>query len=110
MKNFIQAGQVFTLIATAVIKSGDVVVKGELVGIASTDAVVGESVECCETGVYSLPKEAALAMVQGDIAYHNGTEVTALNTDVEIGVVYADADGASSVAVVKLKGGAHIHN
>jgi predicted RecA/RadA family phage recombinase len=60
MKNFIRDGNVIPVIAgTGGVSSGDVVVAGNLIGIAAYDAIEGAEVEIALTGVYSLPKDGS---------------------------------------------------
>lgn len=114
MKNFKYSGQVFTYVAVAAVASGDLIIKGELVGVATKDAAIGEEVECQRTGVVELPKQAALAVVQGEKAYWDGSELdNAAGDDAqndEVGVFYKDAAGSESVALIILKGGAAAFN
>ena len=45
MKNYVQPGNVVTLIAPANVKSGDGVLVGSLFGVAAYDALIGAEVE-----------------------------------------------------------------
>lgn len=65
MKNYVQPGMALEITAAAAISSGDVVVVGDLIGIAAADAAIGEKVTLSVSGVYELSKEAA-AMSEGD--------------------------------------------
>lgn len=80
MKNFIQPGNVLTLTAPADVSSGDVVVVGDIIGVAAYDAASGSEVEVSVVGVYELPK-AAEALTQGAGLFWNGTGVTAAEDD-----------------------------
>ena len=55
MKNFVQPGNVVTLIAPGDVKSGDLVVVGSLAGVAAYDALAGAEVEVSLVGVFDLP-------------------------------------------------------
>ena len=55
MKNYVQPGNVVTMIAPADVKSGDLVVVGALAGVAAFDALAGAEVEVALTGVFDLP-------------------------------------------------------
>ena len=69
--NFIEKGEVLNYTAAnKPIASGDVVIIGNIVGIAKTDIAVGETGAMHITGVYSLPK-AAEAITQGMKVYWN---------------------------------------
>lgn len=66
MKNFIQPGDVVTVIApTGGVSSGDGVIVGSLFGIAAKTAAQGESVELATTGVYDLPKLSSAVITAG---------------------------------------------
>lgn len=82
-KNYIQPGVVITLLATAAVASGDLVVEGALVGVALSAAELGEDFEMQTSGVFSLPKKAATAVGQGVRVYWDSTgeEVTTTATD-----------------------------
>jgi predicted RecA/RadA family phage recombinase len=58
MKNFIQEGTVFTIVATNAVKSGDLTHAGSVVGICACDATAGAEVECRVEGVFEIPKIA----------------------------------------------------
>jgi predicted RecA/RadA family phage recombinase len=68
MRNFVQEDEIITLAALAAVKSGDVVIVGSILGIAATDAAMGDDVECITEGVFELPK-AGVAMNQGAKAF-----------------------------------------
>jgi predicted RecA/RadA family phage recombinase len=97
MKNFIQPGEVLTVVAAAVIGSGDIVKTGLLIGVAGSDAAIGESVSVNLCGVYDLPKVGATAFTQGEILYFDESEshVTNVATANEV-IGYAwDAAGSA---------------
>ena len=48
------------------ISSGDVVVTGNLIGIAITDIAIGESGELATSGVHEVPKVSAAVFAQGE--------------------------------------------
>ena len=114
MKNFKYHGQNMSFIAAADFVSGDVVVIGELVGICSYDVLSGGEGEMSVTGIYELPKQAALAVAHGEKAYWDGSEVDNAAGDdgqnTEIGVFSKAAGSADSVAQVLLKGGSRAFN
>ena len=68
MDNSIQSGLVLNWTATRPVTSGEVVVIGDFVGIASTTEPVGELVALCPLGVFALPKA-------GTVAYGLGTKL-----------------------------------
>ena len=70
MKNFIQPGNIITLVApAATCQSGSPVNVGVFFGVAAYDALEGANVETQLTGVFELPKETGLAIDQGDRVY-----------------------------------------
>jgi predicted RecA/RadA family phage recombinase len=65
MKNYIEPGDTLTVAAPAAVNSGDVVVVGKLVGIATVNAALGAPVAVKLTGVFELPKVSAEAWTVG---------------------------------------------
>src|SRR5579885_3821631 len=66
MKNFIQRGDVITVMApTGGMTSGQGVLIGNLFGVAATTAAEGESVEIATVGVYELPKLVSAVIAAG---------------------------------------------
>jgi predicted RecA/RadA family phage recombinase len=102
MKNFVQPGDVITLIAPANVKSGEVVSVGAFVGIAAYDAAKDSEIEVALTGVYELPKAAA-AVTQGDLAYWDGSKVVA-DGEVLLGAAIAPAGPDAATCRVRLNG------
>lgn len=72
MNNFIQNGDVLTVIAPADVVSGQIVKVGQLIGVAVTDAKSGDPVEIKRKGVFDLPK-ATGALTAGDPLYYDGS-------------------------------------
>lgn len=69
MKNFVQEGNVITVKLTADAMSGEIVVVGKIVGVATTSGVIGDEVEVALTGVYMFPIVKATVIIAGDPAY-----------------------------------------
>ena len=66
MKNFIQRGDMITVIApTGGVTSGQGVLIGNLFGVAGITVAEGESVEIATAGVYELPKLASAVIAAG---------------------------------------------
>lgn len=63
--NRVQRGEIITVTAAAAISSGQIVTVGNLVGVAMTDAAIGEQVEVAISEVYNLPKLDAAVITQG---------------------------------------------
>lgn len=114
MKNYLKSGQNLTFVADADYASGSVVVVGDIVGVNAYDVLTGEEGEIAITGVFTLPKQGALAVVMGEKAYWDGAEVDNIPGDdgqnVEIGVFAKAAAGADTTAAVLLKGGSRASN
>lgn len=102
MKNFIQPGEAIDLTVSADTLSGEVVIVGDLIGVASCTVKSGEVVAVNREGVYELPKKTGTAMAVGDKAYYNATdkEVTDDNADTLIGVVTEVAAAGDDVVRV----------
>lgn len=76
MKNFKQPGKMLRVAAgpTGGVTSGALCVIGDFVGIAANTVEAGKpGHEVSLLGVYSVPKEAALAIAQGDKLYTAAT-------------------------------------
>lgn len=89
MRNFVQRGDTLDIIADAPVASGDVVIKGAIVGVSNVDAKAGETFALDVVGVFTLPKVAALAIDQGEPVYW----------DADDGVVTTDDDGTVKLGV-----------
>lgn len=70
MKNYIQPGDSITVPAPADVKSGDLVVVGDLFGVAQFSAASGDPVEISTKGVFGLPKVSAQAWSVGAKVYY----------------------------------------
>ncbi|SHJ23877.1 Predicted phage recombinase, RecA/RadA family [Malonomonas rubra DSM 5091] len=108
MKNYIQPGAVLTWAngTGSDVSSGDLVIIGQRVGVASVDIVDGESGSVAVDGVFEVSKEAALEVSQGDLLYCNATggELDKTNTNTLAGYAFEDAVGAAAEVRVKLNG------
>ena len=106
MKNYIQPGDVVSVVAPSSTTSGDGVKVGLIFGIAMTDAGSGDDVQLKTTGIFSLPKVSAQAWTQGvQIYWDDGNNrCTTVDNNVPIGVASAAADNPSSTGNVRLTG------
>nr|WP_306266480.1 DUF2190 family protein [Pararhizobium sp. IMCC3301] len=107
MRNYVQVGDNITITAAAAALSGDIVKIGSLVGIASTDAAIGESVVLTTTGVFDLGKVAIDVLSVGDPIYWRASDglVTGTATaNTKIGVAVSAAGNPSSSVRVRLNG------
>lgn len=104
MKNFIQEGEVLTLIAPYDVESGDGLQVGSLFGVASGKALSGAEVEAALCGVFSLKKDVSVP-VQGGKAYWDNTakKVTStVSTNIHIGYYAKGALTGDTEVAVKL--------
>ncbi len=75
MKNFLQNGDLITCDAPSDVKSGDIVVIGQMACVAVTDAQ-DQSVTLSTTGVFSLPKVKKEVFTPGQRVYTKDGLVT----------------------------------
>lgn len=106
MKNYVAKGETVTVVAPADKASGEGVLVGSLFGVAVRDALMGEGVPVVTTGIVDLPKEAALAIDQGDLVYWDDTagECDKTDTNTLIGVCTVDAADSADEVRVRLNG------
>lgn len=83
MKNFVMPGENLDIIAAAEITSGQLVVVGDIVGVAQGDAEIGNGAVIVRRGVFALPKPTAQAWAVGAKLYWDAAD----------GVVTATASG-----------------
>jgi len=63
------------------VNAGDVVVVGNLIGIANVDIAAGQKGALAVQGIFDVVKDAAIAFAQGDLVYWDDTNKVATNTD-----------------------------
>ena len=110
MKNFIQEGEIIEFANSgSAIASGDVVVIGEMVGVACGNIATGESgpVETC--GVFELAKATGSAWTIGQKLFWDKTNLRFTGTassdaDLVAGYAFKAADSADATGYVKLCG------
>lgn len=108
MKNFIETGKTidYTVVG-ADVASGEIVVVGDMVGVAVTGAPIGETITLATHGVYNLPK-ASGALAQGTKAYVKieaevgKSIVGAPSGNTFVGYVWAAAASGDATVSVKL--------
>lgn len=83
MTNYIQKGNVLLVLLAAAVDSGDILAKGEVIGVAATDGAIGDTIAVNVEGVYDLPKESG-AIDQGAKLYFKASAGT-VTTDDETG-------------------------
>lgn len=106
MKNYFQPGRALTVVAPeGGVSSGDVVIVGSIVGIATTDALAGADVEIETEGVFSLPKKTGDVFTVGALVYWDAipgeATVTATGNTV-LGIAVQAAAGPAGTVRVKL--------
>ena len=104
MQNFNRKGQTLTWRNTtgADVKGGDLVIIGDVVGVATVDITQDALGAVAMEGVFRLPKDSA-AIAVGQRVYVDGSgKVTATAGGSPAGVAWADAAAAETVALVKI--------
>lgn len=108
MKNFIEEGKTIDYtVAGAAVTSGEIVVVGDMAGVAVTGAAIGETITLATDGVYELPKGVG-ALAQGTKAYVKiepevgKSIVGAASGNTFVGYVWAAASSADATVAVKL--------
>ena len=107
MKNYIQPGNVLTLVAPADLDSGDVFAVGQIVGVASGDATTGQNVETAVAGVFRVAKTGGQSVTQGAALYLDtgaGTLTTTASGNVPAGHAVEAATAAAPTVAVRLPG------
>lgn len=103
---FIQPGNTVTVPAPAAIASNDVVIVGQLIGVAQGDASQGAPMDITLTGCWTVPKIAADAFAVGDAVYWDDVNglATATDTGTQLGVAIADAGASTATVAIRLLG------
>ena len=98
MRNFVQPGDVLSLVAPATLASGDGFIVGALFAVALKNAASGAKVDAVVEGVVELPK-ATGAITQGALVYWDATakKVTATSSGNTLIGKAAEAAGAGAV-------------
>jgi predicted RecA/RadA family phage recombinase len=107
MRNFIQPGVNLTLPAPAAIVSGEVIVIGELHGVAAGDAESGADFDLVTEGVYALDKVSTDVFAIGDYVFYDAAEKLVTSDDdtganALIGIAVTVAANPSGTVNVKL--------
>ncbi|GGL52151.1 DUF2190 family protein [Wenxinia marina] len=107
MRNFVQPGESITVTAAAAAASGDGVKLGQLFGIASGDAAIGEPLVLTTRGVFDMPKVSTDAFAVGDAVYwrtSDGAVTATASGNTKIGVAVTAAGNPSASVHVRLNG------
>ena len=105
MKNYIQSGDTITVPAPADVKSGSLVVVGDLCGVAEFSAAAGDAVEITTKGVFTLPKVPAQAWTVGAKLYFVAADqqvTTTATGNTFIGHAVEAAANPSDLGVLRL--------
>lgn len=106
-KNFIENGDAVQIRATEDVKSGDVVIIGEMVGVAITDITTGELGACSTVGVWEFNAKAADNISQGAVVYWDATAKEATTTkgsNKVLGKAWSTSPASSTTIAVKING------
>ncbi len=107
MRNYVQPGNIITVIAPVDVASGDGVLVGSIFGIAGISAPAGTEVEIDLVGVYDLAKTSAQAWTQGAAVYWDAANKVVTTTaagNTKIGVATLPAANPSAIGRVRLNG------
>lgn len=105
MRTYIQKGENLTIPAPANTLSGQVVIVGDLHGVASNNAAEGADLVIVTEGVFELPKVAANAFAVGAKVYYDSTQKLATSTassNTYIGIAVESAIATTANVKVKL--------
>lgn len=86
MKNFIKNGDFLDVVAAAPITAGSLQCVGDLVGVATTDATLGETYSLALSGVYRIYAPNLTSFSPGQVAYFSSS-LGEMVDDMEPGVV-----------------------
>lgn len=107
MKNFVQTGDVITVIAPYAVTSGQGVQVGSLFGVATCDAANGASVDIVPEGVFDLTAVTADTGNAGAKMYWDNTArrlTTTATNNTLVGCLTAAKGGSDTTARVYLDG------
>ena len=110
MKNFVQTGDILTIVTSTDVASGQLVNIGDLFGFANSTALVGEDVAISTRGVFETTVDAPAGVSVGDVICFDGASLTTETDDggdpatafSRVGVAVTAA-AASAEAVIDLK-------
>ncbi|MBN8291033.1 DUF2190 family protein [Rhodobacter sp. NTK016B] len=107
MKNFIQPGEVVSVVAPRAVASGEGVLVGKIFGLAVHAAESGDAVEIRRRGVATHAKTAAQAWTAGAALYWDNTNfvfTTTASGNTLVGAALASAESPSAEGTVLLDG------
>lgn len=105
-KNYVEDGKTIEIVATALLKSGDLVQVGDMFAVAVTDIAAGSAGTGIAEGVFSIPKLVTEDIAAGKKVY---LKDGAVQTDATgglpyVGVAWAPAANGDGTIPVKLNG------
>jgi len=101
---YVQKGEMVDYTPGVNVSAGDVVVQGDLVGVALQDIAAGEQGALCIQGVFDWPKDSgsASAISAGTRLYWNAsTEKVTTTAGSNKGRIYAVQDAAATATTVR---------
>ena len=108
MRNFIENGTTIDYqVSGEAVKSGQLVVVGNMVGVAISNGEDGDTIALKAEGVFALPK-AAGEINQGAAVYWDNSAKNITTTDADntfVGIAWAKASSATSEVAVKINVG-----
>lgn len=103
INQYYEAGTKFDYVATAPVGYHDIVVSGDLVGVATKEAKANEIIACDAVGVYALKKASGAVIAQGAKVYVADGEVSTTESGgVYAGIAWAAAIAEDETVLVKL--------
>ncbi|HAF8818514.1 TPA: DUF2190 family protein [Salmonella enterica] len=104
-KNYVEDGKTIEIVATAAVKSGDLVQVGDTFVVAVTDIAAGSAGTGIAEGVFSVPKTETDIIEAGKKVYlKDGKVQVSETTDPYVGVAWAHAGNGDTAVPVKLNG------
>ena len=111
MKNYVQPGEIVSVLAPATVVSGQMLRVGLLAGVAMNDAASGAPVNIQTTGVVRVTKAASQAWTVGAAIYGVGTTTLVATTATTTGNILlgtaleaVGAGAGETIGVVRLNG------
>ncbi len=102
-KDYIQDGNTIRITATKAVASGDVVVAGDLIAIAVTDAAKNDDFVGLTKGVFNVKAKQADDIKQGAVLYWSDADGATLTAGSNKRLGIAWRDSGASVATVDVK-------
>lgn len=99
---FVQRGESVDYTPAADVAAGDIVVQGDLVGVAKLDIPAGKRGSLSVCGVYDIVKKASETITVGSQIYWDASAATATAGDVVLGIAVADAAATEETVCVLL--------